>query len=45
VDEGLTIAYGFVETDKEVEARSTGGNKMKKAIVMLLVAALLAGIQ
>jgi len=44
VKEGLTIAYGFVETAREVEARPTGGNRMRKAVVMLLVVALLAGV-
>src|SRR5664279_4303812 len=34
----------FVGTDKEVEARSTGGNRMRKALSILLVMALLAGV-
>jgi peptide/nickel transport system substrate-binding protein len=34
----------IVATDKEVEARSAGGNRMRKAVIMLLVVALLAGV-
>jgi len=44
VGKRLNVAYGFVAADKEVEARSTGGSRMRKAVIMLLVVALLAGV-
>jgi len=40
----LNVAHGFVEADMEVEARYTGGNRMRKALSILLVMALLAGV-
>jgi branched-chain amino acid transport system substrate-binding protein len=44
VDEGLVLTHGSVEMCGKVEARSTGGDRMRKAVAMLLVVALLAGV-